>query len=194
VTRELSESPRPRTTLGYASASYGGGVIIEELAGGDVVIDLPPVSTLVFVTMLVPWALLMVFATFMLIALFGAATRSFSGAWIVAPLGLAAAGCWLYLLARHRQVRRIVRVERGSLSYANAATGGRLISVPPSECRYIRVRRCWWRPWTVQIQGEPDVSFWSTRTNLEPVIFLIDSDRARLEQIAAMLRRALQAR
>jgi hypothetical protein len=195
VTRQLAETPTPTTSapLSYASAPYPAGYALEERANGDVVIDLPPVSTALFVTMLAPWALTLVFASLMLFALFGNPT-SVTSAWVVAPLALVGAAYWLYLLARHRHVRRIIRVDAGSLSYSNAATGARLWTVAPDRCRYVRVRRCWWRPWTVQIQAQPDVSFWSTRTNLEPVILIIDTNRARLEEVAAMLRRALQAR
>jgi hypothetical protein len=169
------------------------GEVIQELPNGDVVIDLAPVSTSLFVAILVPWALALALATFTLLELFDTrVSLPLIGLWFITPFWLAAAAYFIYEIARHRHARRVIRVEHGLLSYADATTGGSLTAVPASQCR-ICVRRGWWfRPWTVQIQAESDVSFWSRRGRSEPVVLLIDTNRAGLDQIAALLRRALQ--
>lgn len=181
--------------LSYEPARRAAGTVVEELPGGGVLVDLPPVSNLVFVTIFVPWVHLAWLSVVMLLVVMSGPLRdprSPGFAWVLMPLALTSAAYTMFMLARHRGARRIIRVDGGMLSYANAATAGRVVGVPGGRCGRIRVRRCWWRPWTVQIQAEPKVSFWSRSVNYQPNILLIDTDRARLEQIASVLRRALQ--
>jgi len=187
MTREQATSSPP--TLAYAGAT-AGEAIIEERDNGDVVVDLPPMTTLVYVTAITPWVFMLGFGGMLILVLLSG-PRDVGGLWIFAPLVVALAGFWLWWFARHRGVRQVVKVERGVLSYANVVTGGSFWNLTAADCRRIRVRRCWWRPWTVQLQAEADVSFWSTRTHVEPVALLTATDATRLEQIAAIIRRSL---
>jgi hypothetical protein len=165
----------PATTLSYERTSSAADAVFEVSPAGDVVtIDLPPMSNLVFATILVPWLHVIWLAMVMsLVMLSGPRPLDMIWIMVVVHLALTAGVLGMYRLARHRNARRIVRVDGGVLGYANAASGGKFVIVPGALCRRIRVRRPWFRPWTVQIQTEPGVSFLERSVTYKPQLLVI---------------------
>lgn len=187
----MDASTRNRA-LSYETPHRSDDVVVVS-DGGELRVELGPVSSVVLVTQIASWAIGIAGLAAALMY-FGNQWRN--GAiklWLVVPVAVAVDIFMIVSLAHRRRSPRIFVVRRGTLLYSNATTGDRLLAVPPEKTKRIVVRRCWWRPWMCQLDADPAVGFLSRKrgNQTSPQTMAFDTDRSKLERVAGELRRGL---